>query len=81
MLLCVKGFFVAGCCVVFGELHEAVCCLFPCSALQASLSPSEEQANASKEEAAENRVCQANILSLLGYNIDIPSPTPPFGRK
>ena len=67
-------------CVVFGVLHEAVCCLFSCSALQASLLPSEEQANASQEEAAENRVCQAYNLSLLGYNIDIPSPTPPFGK-
>jgi hypothetical protein len=81
MLLCIISFLgyrvlIRG----FRRASRSILLSFSCSALQASLLPSKKQANASKEEAAENRTCQVYILSLLGYNIYIPSPTPPFGK-
>ena len=81
MLLCIISFLgyrvlIRG----FRRASRSILLSFSCSALQASLLPSKKQANASFWEASENRVCQVYILSLLGYNIYIPSPTPPFGK-
>jgi hypothetical protein len=81
MLLCIISFLgyrvlIRG----FRRASRSILLSFSCSALQASLLPSKTQANASKEEAAENRTCREDILSLWSWNIDIPSPTPPFGK-